>query len=107
MNIESSCQHVISLVGKKLRDAIKLISSNGSALAYQSKESMKGDNLLSCVGKCAPTLLNFSHRTPGVRSNRSAVIGMCFASKEQKSSAESCSEDYRADSLCLALFQAS
>lgn len=85
MKNKATCYHAVEILGNMVNDEIKAISSSRAGLVYQSKESMKGfkwSELLTIVSKSAPnlfTLLSFATKTHGARTNRSAVIGMCFA----------------------------
>lgn len=82
MKNKFTCQHAIRLIGNKVKEEIRAISSSSVALVYQSKNSIKWSKFISAVSTCAPTLLSLltsATKTRGPRCNQSAVIGMCFA----------------------------
>ena len=85
MKNESSFWHAVRIVGNRVNEEIRAISSSQNALVYQSKNSLNGfkwDKHLKIFLTSAPVLLcllKSATKTRGIRSNRSAVIGMSIA----------------------------
>ena len=84
MKNESSFWHAVRIVGNRVNEDIRAIS-----VVYQSKNSLNGfewDKHLMIFSTSAPVLLRLlksATKTRGIRSNRSAVIGMSIAYEPQ------------------------
>ena len=72
-------------LGNRVNEEIRAISSSQNALIYQSKNSLKvfkwDKHLMIFSTSAAPVLdlLKSATKSLGIRSNRSAVIGMCIS----------------------------